>query len=86
MVTRGEISLDVEDNLGPFDWPQVNDVSSDAIKHSVHFPLIPNVRISCCTFSEPMHFESMLIVENSTLTLPSTYSNIIARNVAIGDI
>lgn len=42
MVTRGEISLDVKDNLGPYDWPQLNDVTVDTLKHSVHFPLIPN--------------------------------------------
>lgn len=43
MVTRGEISLDVEDNLGPYDWPQLSDVTIDRLKHSVHFPLISTV-------------------------------------------
>lgn len=42
MVTRGEISLDVEDNLGPFDWPGMNDLTLDMLKHSVHLPLVPN--------------------------------------------
>ena len=49
MVTRGEISLDVEDGLGPYDWPQIGDVTLDTLKHSVHFPLIPNVSL-CFTF------------------------------------
>lgn len=43
MVTRGEVSLDVEDNLGPYDWPQVKELTSDMLKYSVHFPLIPCV-------------------------------------------
>lgn len=42
MVTRGEVSLDVEDNLGPYDWPEVNELTLDMLKHSVHFPLVAN--------------------------------------------
>lgn len=42
MVTRGEVSLDVEDNLGPYDWPEVNELTLDMLQHSVHFPLIAN--------------------------------------------
>lgn len=44
MVTRGDVSLDVEDQLGPDDWPRVVDVSADMIKYSVHLPLDPKVR------------------------------------------
>lgn len=43
MITRGEVSLDVEDNLGPFEWPEMTDLTLDILKHSVHFPLVPNV-------------------------------------------
>jgi hypothetical protein len=43
MVTRGQVSLDVEDNLGAFSWPELKDLTSlDLVKHSVHFPLISN--------------------------------------------
>jgi hypothetical protein len=43
MVTKGQVSLDVEDNLDAFSWPELKDMTSlDLIKHSVHFPLIPN--------------------------------------------
>jgi hypothetical protein len=48
MVTRGDVSLDVEDNRGPNDWPQLSDVSADVLKYSVHFPLEPKVRIVFC--------------------------------------
>jgi len=41
MVTKGEISLDVEDNYGPNDWPRVEDLQVDMLQHSVHFPLVP---------------------------------------------
>ncbi|KAL7556800.1 hypothetical protein ACA910_005237 [Epithemia clementina (nom. ined.)] len=41
MVTRGEVSLDMEDNFGPDDWPRVEDLKLDMLQHSVHFPLIP---------------------------------------------
>lgn len=43
MVTRGEVSLDVEDNLGPYDWPQIGELTADMLKYSVHFPLTPCV-------------------------------------------
>lgn len=43
MVTRGDVSLDVEDRLGPYEWPQMTDVTVDLLKHSVHFPLEPKV-------------------------------------------
>lgn len=33
--------MDVEDNRGPNDWPQISDMTADVIKYSVHFPLIP---------------------------------------------
>jgi hypothetical protein len=41
MITRGDVSLDVEDNRGPNDWPQISDMTANGIKYSVHFPLIP---------------------------------------------
>ena len=41
MVTKGEMSLDAEDNFGPDDWPRVEDLKTDMLQHSVHFPLIP---------------------------------------------
>lgn len=43
MVTRGDVSLDVEDQRSPYDWPQVNDMSVDVIQHSVHLPLVPQI-------------------------------------------
>lgn len=46
MVTKGDVSLDVEDNRGPNDWPHISDMHVDDIKYSVHFPLIPKVRFS----------------------------------------
>lgn len=45
MITEGNVSLDVEDNLGPYDWPSVGDVSLKSLKYSVHLPLEPIVRI-----------------------------------------
>jgi phosphatidylinositol 4-kinase len=41
MVTGGDVSLDVEDNRSPYDWPGIEDLSIDMLKHSVHFPLVP---------------------------------------------
>ena len=41
MVTRGDVSLDVEDNRGPYDWPQLTDMASDLLHFSVHLPLDP---------------------------------------------
>jgi phosphatidylinositol 4-kinase len=41
MVTRGEISLDVDDHRGPLEWPNIGDLRQDMLKHSVHFPLVP---------------------------------------------
>lgn len=43
MVTRGDVSLDVEDNRGPLDWPHVSDVTTDMLRYSVHLPLEPSV-------------------------------------------
>ena len=43
MVTRGDVSLDVEDNRGPDDWPQISDISNDMLRYSVHLPLDPMV-------------------------------------------
>jgi hypothetical protein len=41
MVSRGDISLDVDDHRGPFDWPNVEDLTLDMLHSSVHFPLVP---------------------------------------------
>lgn len=41
MVTRGDVSLDVEDNRGPYDWPQLSELSADVLQYSVHLPLEP---------------------------------------------
>lgn len=41
MVTRGDISLDVEDHHKSYEWPQIGDLSLDMIQHSVHLPLVP---------------------------------------------
>jgi phosphatidylinositol 4-kinase len=42
MVTRGDVSLDVEDNRGPEEWPHTSDITVDMLKYSFHFPLEPN--------------------------------------------
>jgi phosphatidylinositol 4-kinase len=41
MVTRADISLDVEDHRGPHEWPQLEDLSADMLHYSVYFPLVP---------------------------------------------
>jgi hypothetical protein len=41
MATRGDVSLDVEDNRSPYDWPQIDDMTLDMLKYSLHFPLVP---------------------------------------------
>jgi hypothetical protein len=43
MVTGGDVSMDVEDQLGPYDWPTIGDVTADMLMHSVHLPLEPKV-------------------------------------------
>ena len=43
-MTLGDVSLDVEDNLGPDDWPHISDVTIEMLGHSVHLPLDPKVR------------------------------------------
>lgn len=40
MITKGEVSLDVEDNLGPHEWPRTNDLTVEDIQYSVHLPLV----------------------------------------------
>jgi phosphatidylinositol 4-kinase len=47
MVSRGDISLDVDDHRSPYDWPHIEDMSIDLISYSVHLPLIPQVREWC---------------------------------------
>jgi hypothetical protein len=46
MVTRGDVSLDVEDNRGPYEWPQLNEIASDLLQFSVHLPLDPKQQSS----------------------------------------
>uniref|UniRef100_A0A7S4ATB5 PI3K/PI4K catalytic domain-containing protein n=1 Tax=Pseudo-nitzschia australis TaxID=44445 RepID=A0A7S4ATB5_9STRA len=41
MVTRGDVSIDVEDHRSPDDWPLTSDVTSDMLMYSVHLPLDP---------------------------------------------
>lgn len=41
MITRGDVSLDVEDHRGPDDWPLISDVTSDMLIYSVHLPVDP---------------------------------------------
>lgn len=43
MITRGDVSLDVEDSGGPDDWPRQSDLTLDMLKHSVHLPMEPKV-------------------------------------------
>jgi phosphatidylinositol 4-kinase A len=45
MVTKGDVSLDVQDGRGPYDWPQIHDLQLDMLKYSVHFPLVPQVGV-----------------------------------------
>ena len=44
-MTRGDVSLDVEDNRSPYDWPHVEDLTLDRLQYSVHFPLIPQIGV-----------------------------------------
>ena len=41
MITRGDVSLDVEDHRGPDDWPMTSDITSDMLHYSVHLPVDP---------------------------------------------
>lgn len=41
MVTRADVSLDVEDSRSPYDWPLLADLSLDMLRYSVYFPLVP---------------------------------------------
>jgi len=43
MLTNGLTSLDVDDGLGPDDFPQISDIKMDMLRHSVHFPLEPKI-------------------------------------------
>lgn len=50
MVTRGDVSLDVEDHRGPNDWPTITEISAGMLRYSVHLPVDPKVRYDCCVF------------------------------------
>jgi len=43
MVTRGDVSLDVEDNRGPYDWPQLTEITADLLQFSVHNIRLHNI-------------------------------------------
>ena len=43
MVTRGDVSLDVEDHRGPDDWPMTTDITSDMLMYFLHLPVDPKV-------------------------------------------
>lgn len=43
MLTNGLTSLDVDDGLGPDDFPQISDIKMEMLRHSVHFPLEPKI-------------------------------------------
>ena len=45
MVTKGDVSLDVEDNRSPRDWPQLTDLTMEHLKYSVHLPLVPQTGV-----------------------------------------
>ncbi|MGK3753698.1 MAG: hypothetical protein ACI8RD_006005 [Bacillariaceae sp.] len=45
MITRGDVSLDVEDHRNPDDWPLISDITSDMLMYSVHLPIDPKVSI-----------------------------------------
>ena len=45
MITKGNVSLDVEDNRGPNDWPTHSDLSPESMKYSIHFPLEPTATV-----------------------------------------
>lgn len=45
MITKGMISLDVEDNLGPYDWPSITDLPLENIQYSIHLPLEPTATV-----------------------------------------
>jgi hypothetical protein len=45
MATQADVSLDVEDNRGPDDWPHLHDITADMLRYSVHLPLEPSVSI-----------------------------------------
>ena len=72
MVTKGDVSMDVEDERGPNDWPHSEDVTTDMLKHSVHLPLEPKVRKSA------LHANVLSCVASAHATKPyscNMYSN-----------
>jgi hypothetical protein len=62
MVTPGDISLDVEDNRSPYDWPLVEDLSINMLKYSVHLPCVPQNEV----------WPMMMMETTSSTTPPST--------------
>lgn len=45
MITKGMVSLDVEDNRGPYDWPSLEDLPLECIHYSIHLPLEPTATV-----------------------------------------
>jgi hypothetical protein len=60
MVTRGDVSLDVEDHRGPNDWPHTSDVAADMLRHSVHLPLDSKVGFSVTLAKNGEHAVSVV--------------------------
>ena len=65
MITKGNVSLDVEDNRGPHDWPTHSDLSLDSMKYSIHFPLEPTATVwpggQSDTVDSQIHSQSPLL-------------------------
>jgi phosphatidylinositol 4-kinase len=65
MISKGNVSLDVEDNRGPHDWPTHSDLSPDSMKYSIHFPLEPTATVwpggQSDTIDAQMHSQSPLL-------------------------
>ena len=46
MITKGDVSLDVEDGRGPDEWPNHADISTGFLQYTVHLPLDPKVHVA----------------------------------------
>ena len=69
MITRGDVSLDVEDQRGPDDWPLTTDITSDVLMYSVHLPVDPKVRILLFRFGCRMGEENHISKPNFNFDL-----------------
>jgi hypothetical protein len=66
MVTRGDVSLDVEDHRSPDDWPVITDVTADMLRYSVHLPVDPKVGRLACSL---VRFHVLMFTDIILLTL-----------------